>query len=361
MDLTEDTRDNIDRARLALFTRWPFFGELVKYLRPIVSEQIPTACVNSRGQMMINPRFANRATVEDLVFVLAHEAMHIVAGSIGRKPDYAEPDRWNSAADIAINQAILRQGIRPPRRELIDPLCGPKFADYTGMTHEEIYHALPENFCNGRHWCDECPDLEDRVLWSERVYNARAAAGPAPGDLNVFHAQLRPPRQWLQALAQVLRQELRQRYTWHVPNRRTIATNVFTPSLQGQKPNIAVYLDTSGSMYDDLLNESLSEISGIVRAFGAAATLILADAEVYFYGPITVDALHHLPMQRGGTDFRVVFERLKAERFVPKVFIGFSDLEGPFPSETPEYPVHWFTRGGKAPWGTSTPLPTATS
>lgn len=350
--LTQETLDNIDRARLALFTRWPFLGELVKYLRPIESTATPTACVTSSGQMLINSQFANRATVDDLIFILAHEAMHIVAGSIGRKPEHAQPELWNCAADIAINQTILRQGIRPPRAELIQPLYGHKFAKYVGKTHEEIYHALPKGFSKGGFWCDECPDLEDRVLWSERVQAARAATGKGPGDLEVFQATLRTPkRPWLQALARVLQQELRQRYSWRRPNRRTIATDVFTPSPQGQNPCIAIYLDTSGSMYDDVLNESLSEIAALVQLFGAAATLILADAEVYFYGPISVDSLHRLPMQRGGTDFRVVFERLKRERFVPKVFIGFSDLEGPFPEQAPEYPVHWFTRGGKAPWG----------
>lgn len=368
-ELTEATEDNLVRARVVLMKRFPFFGELVKFLRPKVSRTMtPTACVDAKGQMYINPDFANKATASDLLFVLCHEAMHIVNASHARMPPKVDVQLWGQASDIAINHIIVNEGHVPlPRADLIEPLfwgC----EEWWGKTHEAIYQDLLKRpRVQGKlktKWCDpescKCEEMfQDEAeahKWKTRIVTAAEAAkgqDNSPGSLSDFIAELtKPKKNWIRVLSLAAQGALRRTYSWRRPNRRTTALGLVTPSTMPEPPEVVVYLDTSGSMCDDLLNEGLTEIAGILQV--AKATMILGDAEVYFCGPIRREQLSKLPMQRGGTDFNVVFDKIKEQKLKPRLFIGFSDLCGPFPDQQPAYPVIWCRSSGshaEPPWG----------
>lgn len=370
MKLTPTTEDNLVRARIALLDEFPFWGELVKFLRPKISETVTlTACVDKKGQMFLNPHFANRANAADLLFVFAHEAMHIVNSSATRFPEGENFQLWARAADIAINYLIVQEGgIKLPRPELVRPLYE-DFRYYWNMTHEEIYQDLKSNpihartVMRGNFWCDEescrCSeemDQSEAEKWQRRIQAAAEIAksrGRLPGSLDRFLARLRQAKKnWLRVLALAAQSELMKSFTWRKPNRRTTALGLVTPSPNRARPEVVLYLDTSGSMHDELLNEGLSEVAAILRT--TQATMILGDAEVYFCGPISLNELSNLPMQRGGTDFTVVFDKIVEKKLKPKLFIGFSDLEGPFPHKPPSYPVIWCRSSGAQrtpPWG----------
>lgn len=368
--LTAQTQDNIVRARIALLDQFPFWGELAKFLRPQVSETVTsTACVDTRGQMYLNPNFANQANASDLLFVFAHEAMHIVAGSHMRFPKDGNFPLWARAADIAINYLLVRQGgVNLPRPALIRPLYE-EFSSYWNRTHEEIYQDLLRDPMRARHatgvgfWCDEqscrcfeemSPDEADK--WQRRIQQATEIAksrGKLPGSLERFLAEIgRPKKNWLRVLALATQNELLKSFTWRKPSRRTTALGLVTPSMDRERPEVVLYLDTSGSMHDELLNEGLSEIAEILRT--ARVTMILGDAEVYFCGPVKREELKNLPIQRGGTDFCCVFDKITEKKLKPKLFIGFSDLDGAFPTNPPPFPTIWCRSSGSRttpPWG----------
>ena len=364
--MTPETEDNLIRARLSLFRNFPFFGELAKYLRPIASEDVLTAAIDAKGRFFLNPEFAGRARTQDLVFILAHEVMHLVHASHKRAPKNVNAHRWQVAADIAINSVLVNADVPLPSPKLIVPLYR-GYEKYHGKTHEEIYATLPEAPKLGGCWIDESCACEalfedgdslEALKWTTRIgaaMGAARAAGKLPGTLEVFLAELTEPKKnWKRLLSLTLQTECKRTYLWRRPNRRTLGLGIVTPSIQTEIQNVVIYLDTSGSMYDELVNESLSEIVGIVRAAGKT-TLLLGDTKVYFCGPVHEAELQRLQLQRGGTDFRVVFTHIEDEKLFPRAFVGFSDLCGPFPENPPPYPVIWcrsHTSTSEAPWGT---------
>lgn len=368
--LTAQTEDNLVRARVHLMDMFPFWGELSKFLRPQLSETVTeTACVDRKGRMFLNPNFANKATAQDLVFVLAHEVMHIVNSSSTRFPEKGNFQLWARAADIAINYLIVTEGgIKLPRPELVRPLYE-DFRFYWNMTHEEIYQHMLDHpimarmAMRGNLWCDEqscgCTaemDPDEKEKWQRRIESAAEIAkgrGMLPESLDRFLARIdRAKKNWLRVLALAMQSELRKSYTWRRPSRRTAALGLVTPSSDRERPDVVLYLDTSGSMHDELLNEGLSEIAAILRV--AKTTLILGDAEVYYCGPVARSEIENLPMQRGGTDFECVFDKITEMKLKPRLFIGFSDLDGPFPDQPPSFPAIWCRSSGsrvEPPWG----------
>jgi predicted metal-dependent peptidase len=54
----------------------------------------------------------------------------------------------------------------------------------------------------------------------------------------------------------------------------------------------------------------------------------------------------------GGTDFRPVFHWLEAQGVRPDLLVFFTDAEGQFPPDEPNFPVIWLVKGKeKTPWG----------
>lgn len=368
--LTAQTEDNLVRARVVLMELFPFWGELAKFLRPQLSETFTeTACVDRKGRMFLNPNFANKATAQDLLFVLAHEVMHIVDSSSTRFPEGGNFQLWARAADIAINYLIVCEGdIKLPRPELVRPLHE-DFSFYWNMTHEEIYQDLmrnpimARNAMRGNLWCDEescgCMaemDESEKEKWQRRIESAAEVAkgrGMLPDSLDRFVAKISKARKnWVRVLALAMQSELRKSYTWRHPSRRTAALGLVTPSSDRELPDVVLYLDTSGSMHEQLLNEGLSEIAAILRV--AKTTMILGDSEIYFCGKVSLDELNNLPMQRGGTDFNCVFDKINEMKLKPRLFVGFSDLDGGFPDQPPSFPTIWCRSSGSTtepPWG----------
>jgi hypothetical protein len=69
---------NLDRARVALVIEHPFFASLLLKRRIIEDRTIPTAAVDQRGQIYINPDFAAKLSVPQLDFLYAHEIGHVI-------------------------------------------------------------------------------------------------------------------------------------------------------------------------------------------------------------------------------------------------------------------------------------------
>lgn len=405
LKLSEETKDKIITARVALYGEHPFFATLAQYLGyPIPVTHIPTAAVNGRAKFYLNPEFGEKCSVQDMLFVVTHETMHLVTATMSRMPEGADPKLWNIASDLAINYLIINPehgaGIAPPRAEVCKPLYE-GFEKYWGDTTEEIYYKLlrdtkPCPVCrpssntpnkgkgsnskskdpdNKEHskgcpfkgfWWDtsgsECGHeggmTEEEISeWKQKIAAAAAEArqaGKLPGSLGNFVTDLlQPKKNWKRELRMATNKALRKRYDWKRVARRTAGT-VRTPGKSPHLPSALIYMDTSGSMSDDDIRDAINEIAEIVRLGGGKAKLILGDAEVYYCGEVSVNQLKNLPVQRGGTNFIPVFEMIAEENLNPSIFIGFSDLEGSFPHLSPNYPVIWCRPQGyktDAPFG----------
>lgn len=198
---------------------------------------------------------------------------------------------------------------------------------------------------------------EQRREWCQRVQNAAAcakAAGKLPGVLDKFCADiLKPDYNWKNEIRRIASKNLRRRYTWKRASRRTLST-VRTPGKAPESPSCVLYMDTSGSMSDEDMTRCISEMHEIVRLCGGKAWLILGDCVIYYSGDVDLAALKQLPVQRGGTDFRPIFDTIEeSDRPKPQLFIGFTDCGGEFPEQQPAFPVVWCVPDGHGtpPWG----------
>ena len=120
--LPKDIDDKMIRARLYLFTHAPFFAQLAMYLKPRLTTTIPTLGVQADGVLWMNPDFVRKASVVDMVWIIAHEVGHLFTMTQARQPDAASRMWFNIAADVVINYLITDcSGIRLPSADLIKP------------------------------------------------------------------------------------------------------------------------------------------------------------------------------------------------------------------------------------------------
>src|SRR5581483_11581379 len=74
-------------------------------------------------------------------------------------------------------------------------------------------------------------------------------------------------------------------FTYRRPSRRSTAVpDVIMPSLRQPLPQVAMVLDTSGSMSDGMLAQTLGEVDGVLRSLGLGKRnlrIICCDAKSY--------------------------------------------------------------------------------
>jgi len=409
-EFTPEVQDIFTIARVKLYHDHPFIAQLAQYMVPIPSSIVPAAGVTAKKKMYMNPEIANKCKVTDMMWFLTHETMHLVTATHNRMPEGANQMLWNIASDISINYLINSQeggmGLPLPRPELFVPLFGEEFKKYDNWTDVEIYYDLLKNHkcpfcgkgmsddsqqgsgdsdeekvsqntsgsgnscgCFKGYWWDGSgsalgdPLSEDsmtekeRSEWRERIASAAESArqqGKLPGALDKFCTDiLKARKNWRRILSMETTKALRKKYDWKKISRRT-AGRIRTPGKSPYLPEAVGYIDTSGSMSDDDISQAINEMAAIFRLGGGKGILILGDAEVYYCGEMTVSGLRNIPVQRGGTDFRPVFDKIEEQGIKPAIFVGFSDLCGSFPEIAPKYTVIWCRPEGykaEAPFG----------
>ena len=86
-------------------------------------------------------------------------------------------------------------------------------------------------------------------------------------------------------------------------------------------------------------------------------TLLTCDSDLNYGCPWTFEAWDEFTFDvelrgGGGTNFRPVFDWVKAQDSAPGLLIYFTDGEGTFPEREPDYPVSWLVKGkAKVPFG----------
>ena len=113
------------------------------------------------------------------------------------------------------------------------------------------------------------------------------------------------------------------------------------PTYQKPVPNIAVVMDTSGSVSDQWLTDGMTEVDNIAKALGAPITVIDCDAGAGIAQEI-VGGVHSVQLGGGGgTDMRVGIEAALALQKKPSIIIVFTDGETPWHEVTPDPSVSY--------------------
>lgn len=130
----------LDRAKANLVYRHPFFASILMR-RPMISDpSVGTAGVDKRGQIYYNPAFIETLTLEQAIFLLCHEVMHVVcqhAARLGTRDHL----RWNIAGDMWINDILKSDNIGQFIPGGVD---APGSKD---KTTDDLYNSLPQQQC----------------------------------------------------------------------------------------------------------------------------------------------------------------------------------------------------------------------
>jgi predicted metal-dependent peptidase len=148
---------------------------------------------------------------------------------------------------------------------------------------------------------------------------------------------------WRNELRAALDRHHKDDYTLLPPSKKLLYTGIYLPSCISKRFQLVVAVDGSGSVDEKLLNEFLSELNFLMNTISNfQIDLLVCDDKIRthktFYGG---DILEAEAKGGGATDFRPVFEFIERELQDVKLLLYFSDLEGIFPSDAPDYEVKW--------------------
>jgi len=361
----------LTKAKTALLLDSPFFGTLLLRFRTEERQDISTAATDGKS-LFYNPSFINSLTGDFLKAVLAHEVMHVALLHHTRR-EKRDAQKWNIAADLAINPLLIKSGFKLPQGALLAQ-------EFKGMTAEEIYKRLPDDgqgqgqgqggsgqgqggsdpgnmggVMDAPHDGPEGSALtaeeraqaeESAKIATQQAAQAAKAAGSIPGGIRRIVEEIINPRlPWQDILRRFINSVAKNDYTWTIPNRRYISAGLYLPSmLSEQVGNIVLAIDTSGSIDNEALAQFGAELSAILDYINAELTVIYCDAQIQKVETYTKSDLP-LRLQAhggGGTDFRPPFKYVHENGLNPVVFIYFTDLQcWAWPHEAPDYPVLW--------------------
>ncbi|NOX09989.1 MAG: hypothetical protein GXP22_11000 [Gammaproteobacteria bacterium] len=386
-------------ARTHLILDRPFLGTLV--MRLPLKETDAAWCLTvatDAKAFYYNPEYLCNLKLDEMQFVLAHEALHCALSHFTRR-QHRDKRRWDLACDLAINPALVEDGLTPPPGTLL-------MEGFAGMSAEEIYPYIDENSQQetlDKHLYDEgqggaeeekvsasgqgdsysgggsgdntqsgqrkaggrpapLTELEKTLLatqWNQRVAGAAQQARQAnklgEGMARLIDELLQPRLPWRNLLAEYMSGIARDDFSYARPSRRE--GEAILPSLRSSAIDLVVVVDVSGSVSRQEMQEFISEVDAIKGQIRARITLHAVDSQLDTQGPWVFEPWDEIRLPahfegHGGTSFIPVFHWVEQQDRHPELLLYFTDAEGPFPPQSPAYPVLWLVKGkSPVPWG----------
>ena len=133
-----------DDAKIALISKYPFFSELVDKLQPIYTWEVKTQATDGT-RLFINPEFTSKLSIQEKIFVLAHEVMHNALDHIGRARFLGHDlELSNIAGDYEINAMLANAGLMSGSQIKSKGFLYDKKYDDEKWAYEEIYEDQPK-------------------------------------------------------------------------------------------------------------------------------------------------------------------------------------------------------------------------
>lgn len=348
--------DRMQKARAKMLIKHPFFATLLVSTPWKMTTDIPTAATDM-STLYFNPDFMEKLSDDHILFVLAHEVMHM-ALEHGLRCQGRNPQGWNIACDYALNLVLKDSGFDIWEQALCDDI-------YKGMSADQIYDKLqqqskgkgsskgsgksPPNAGgmigdilppdgNG----DPAQEAKIRRGIQQKVAaaaNVARMAGKFAGELERLVGEILDPKvPWSHVLRDYMTRVTKDDEQWSRRNRRF--QNVYLPARHSEKMGEIVLIgDTSGSIGNDELCKYMAEAGAIAEDVHPERIRILwADTRVageqVFEDGMPIDPK---PKGGGGTDMRVPLK--KAEEYQPECVVLFTDGYTPWPDVEPDYPL----------------------
>ena len=346
----DEVVDKIIVARVGLLLRHPVFGNMATRLKiQDASEWCKTAATDGR-HLFYNREFFGGLTTKQVEFVVAHEILHNVFDHMGRN-EGRDRQIFNIAADYCVNGQLIRDhiGEQPPEIKIFhDPQHYNKSAE---QVYDEIFEkydddqlaALGQLLDDHIDWekdgegrpaysKEELKQIRDEIREATMQAANAAGAGNTPANVQRMIKELTEPKMnWRELLRQQIQSTIKTDYSFSRPNRKGWHTGAILPGMKFDETiDIAVSLDMSGSITDEMSMDFITELKGIMDEYkDYNIKLWCFDTKVYneqdFDGYSGEDILNYEIMGGGGTDFMCNWEYMKEHDITPKKFIMFTD------------------------------------
>jgi predicted metal-dependent peptidase len=400
--------DYISKAKFDLRNEFPFYGYLTSRLRWVVCNDINTAGVDGSRNLYYNEEFFNSLSTDEVEKIYKiqvigiHEVLHLAFNHPcrrGNRNAYIEtPEQtvtvWNIACDIVVNNMIVRNNFQLMEGTIIPHddevmVFGVKIENISKKNAEDIYSELvgqmkkneknndqgdsqeskngngqgkgiktdkhaPKEMGSHERWDEGQEDKDSKGQdmkdsWKKAVYTAYEYAkqqGKSPlGMDREFDAIGRSRIKWDKYIRREVSKTIPYMYDWTRPHKKYLWQDIFVPSYQGEKVQVLVDIDTSGSMSNKELGTIISELIGIGKTYKEIEFRILThDTEVHtdvLLTGKTEQQLREIELKGGGgSDHKATFEYIQNKKYARegKLLITFTDGY----TSWPEKPVRDF-------------------
>lgn len=356
--MSESAETRLIKARLKLLFKHPFFGQL--------SLRMPLVDVTDEGwcdtaatdykKIYYNTNFINKLDQDELVFLVAHEIGHCIFEHFIRVEN-RNKKLWNMAGDYVINLMLKQNNIGR------FPTSVPGLLDtkYSGWTTEEVYDDLVKNNAEIKDTLDvhidmdgdqgsdsngdkdgkgKAPTLKESDIKSisddirQSILQAAAAsAGDLPSEIKrIVNSLTESKMDWREHIRATIESNFKSDFSWMRPNRKGWHMSAILPGMTpSEQIDIAIGIDTSGSISQKTLTDFISEVNGIMEQFDTYTIRIWQfDTKVYGYDVFTHedgrDVREYEIKGGGGTDFESNWNFMKENEIEPSQFIMFTDM-----------------------------------
>ncbi len=363
----------ISQAKAKLLVDYPYFGTLASKLELILNDDIQ-AFKGDGKKLEYSSDFLDGASIGEMEFILANGAMHQSLAHENRK-NGRSGWLWQMATDMAINDMLVENGLERPNEAQYR-------IRFQGMYAEEIYAELKSDILRDdedlEYEADDADDvqnndekkqekelqeqtqeeiLKEQLLAEEAIslLESEFKRGEAPSHIDrFFRLDFFSKVDWRDELKAALDRYFRDDYLLIPPNKKFISQGIYLPSTTSQTFRLVIAVDSSGSVDEELLGQFLSEVNFLMSLVSHyQIELLVCDEKIHshktFYSGDSLD----VDIKGGsGTDFRPVFDFVESEFDDVRLLLYFTDLEGRFPKDEPDYSVKWITPKEKeAPFG----------
>jgi len=349
----------VGKAKALLILDHPFFGTAVSK-RPIqYTNAVPTAGMSATGQMVLNPAFIEPLTVKNIMFLMAHEAMHyMLAHALRRK--HRDHKAWNVACDKVINDTLIDAKVG----EFIEG--GVTLHDARNYASEELYDENDDDMGSGGIGQDvgDPTDENGKPLDESQIHQLEAqakidaiqsakaakASGKLPASIErMVDEMVNVTTPWHEKLERYMTSKVKDGYSWNRPNRRFIGQGTYLPGTDyvARMGELVIAVDTSGSLNNKELGYFNSHINRILdTCMPEKVTVLYCDWAIGGTTEYTPDDLPIKlePVGGGGTSFKPVFKWIEDYANEVECLIYFTDGWGDQNEiETPAVDTVWLT------------------
>ncbi len=389
-DLPAELRQKWAASRVWAARQAPYLSSALLALEPVVIED-PDSDLNAfpvdrAWHVYLAPPALDETAVPAIGFWLVHQVSHLLRRHADRYPlaeheeaqrspldgRSGEQRRWNVAGDAEIDDDLVAGEIRVPDTAVTpaDLSCpdgwlaeqyweaiGPGSISSATDQPGEIAGLLDcandcGSGCDGRPRPWDCgrPGLGqtgEKLVAREvarRIREHSRVRGDLPAGWQRWADEvLDPVVSWQRVLSSMLRRGVadvagRVDFSYRRPSRRASAVpDVVLPSLRQPIPQVAMVLDTSGSMSDQMLSQALAEVSAVLRGLGVGRRhlrVVCCDAEAYEAQRV-LDAREVRLLGGGGTDMGVGLAAAAELKPRPDLLIVLTDGHTPWPRTPP--------------------------